>query len=100
MMAEGLWCVNVIGPDDVHAMPSLREAMRVAQRFNTYWMKRTEHESDKDYVMLWANVTQWPHDAEGHAADLQRHVEGFSLLTREERAAACAAHGLPFPEAA
>lgn len=88
-MAE-LWCVHVIGPDDVFAMPSLAMALKAAHRFNEAWLKRQDT-TDPNYVLIWANVTQWMHDDEGHAADLQReHLVIDDILTPDERAEAIA----------
>lgn len=69
-MIEPLWCVHVIGPDEVHATASLRDAVRAAHGFNTWWHPRTKDDSDADYVLMYANVAQWPHDAESHASSL------------------------------
>ncbi len=64
-----LWCVNIIGPDDLYPAASLEDAIRAAHAFNGWGLEKFPPE-DKDYVLMWANVTQWPHDPEGHATVL------------------------------
>lgn len=73
-MKEPLWCVNVIGPDDVYAHRTLLDAVKHAHELNAAFVKRwpLERETDESYVMLYANVCQWPHDAASHADALTR----------------------------
>lgn len=65
------WCVHVLGPDDLIAMPDYATAARSARRFNAWWHKyRTQREEDGvDLPETPAIVRPWPYDT-GHPAAL------------------------------
>jgi len=67
-----LWCVNIHGPDDVIAVGSYLDAVKVAKAFNDWWLKlRTEKPLDERLdPRMWAVPIEWPHDAEAHAISL------------------------------
>ena len=67
--AEFLWCVNVLGPDDLVAFESRAEAVKWATQMNAiFWAKEFNR---NDPIMNFI-VTQWPGKAEGHAENLAR----------------------------
>jgi hypothetical protein len=82
---EPLWCVHVIGPDEVHPAPSLRTAAIWAHRLNCSVLGRMppERDTDDNYVMCFANVTQWPHSDEQHAAGLEQAAREFDAPARQ-----------------
>lgn len=61
-----LWCVHVLGPDDVHAAPSKVEAERAAAHLSAYWKSSRP---DDDLVSF--EVIPWPHSAESHAESVR-----------------------------
>lgn len=63
-----LWCVNVIGPDDVHAAPDFKTAWRWAEAANADLAPR----ADALNVMWRCTVAVWPWDCASHAEDLKR----------------------------
>lgn len=78
-----LWCVNVIGPDDVIPAASLADALRAAHAFNEWSLEKQPPEDEAKYVLLWANVTQWPYGADVHAELLTGN--GGSALAQCQR---------------
>ncbi len=70
---EPLWCLHVLGPDEVHPAPDRATAQLWAAQF-TVWWQRTNPKPDRfDPIMSWI-VAEWPHDAERHAAGLERSI--------------------------
>lgn len=78
-MGDELWCVNVIGPDDVIPAASLEDALRAAHAFNAWSLEKQPPER-KDYVLLWANVTQWPYGKDSHVEGLADHGSALAQL--------------------
>lgn len=71
-----LWCVHIIGPDDVIAYPDRAAAEREVAIINTALQRRLcGREADENWPTLYATVAPWPHDAQSHAADLARNIE-------------------------
>lgn len=64
--APELWCMHVLGPDDVHPAPSKAAAEAAAERFNAHFGPIA---AEKE-VMCKAVVALWPHSPESHAASL------------------------------
>lgn len=58
-----LWCVNIIGPDDVIAAPNFKVANLWAWRFN---------EREKEDPAVYAALAIWPHSPESHAEFLAK----------------------------
>lgn len=56
-----LWCLHVIGPDDVHPAPSEAEARRAAKVMNEHY---------KDTPEISFEAAPWPYSAETHADDV------------------------------
>jgi len=66
---DHLWCLHIIGPDDVHPAPSKEQAERAATWVNARF-------SEVKDVLIKAEVIEWPHSPESHA----RGVAEFSKL--------------------
>lgn len=77
-MAE-LWCMHVIGPDDVHAAPDKETAQNWADWLNAEAAKSAAMIGEDD-PMVKATVAPWPYSAESHADDLPRAVAIFALV--------------------
>lgn len=69
-----LWCVNILGPDDVLAMPDWWAALEEANALNRYFARLDETRHESDPIMR-AVVVPWPHSAESHAEDLVKQAE-------------------------
>ncbi len=68
-----LWCLHVLGPDDVHPAPDRATAQLWAAQW-TVWNQRQRPEPHLfDPVMSWI-VAEWPHDAASHAAGLAQSI--------------------------
>lgn len=63
---EGLWCLHILGPDDIHAAPSKEHAERAAERFNEIYGPVAASAG----VMCRAVAAPWPHSPESHAEDV------------------------------
>lgn len=61
-----LWCVHVLGPDDVFAVKSHADAVSLADQMNRDVFA---HFGDTD-ILCFAYAAPWPHDHESHAAAL------------------------------
>jgi hypothetical protein len=64
-----LWCVHVIGPDDVHAQPSHAHAVAKADELNRALWSRADGPDD---LLCFAYADVWPWSAEAHAASLKQ----------------------------
>src|SRR5690348_719786 len=62
-----LWCVHIIGPDDVYAEPSHASAVADADKLNQSLWSRPNTPDD---VMCFAFADVWPWSAEEHAKAL------------------------------
>lgn len=62
-----LWCVHVLGSDDVMAAPSHLAAHTHAHELNKAMHSRPSTPAD---VLCFAYAAPWPHSAEDHAADV------------------------------
>lgn len=62
-----LWCVYVLGPDDVQAAPSYSAAVERAREINesVHGLKTGVRD-----ILCFAYAAPWPHTAEGHKANL------------------------------
>lgn len=68
-----LWCVHVIGPDDVYAESSHAQAVAKADELNrSVW---SQDKAPED-VCCFAYADVWPWSAEEHAAALLRNERG------------------------
>ncbi|EHK56853.1 hypothetical protein [Allomesorhizobium alhagi] len=77
-----LWCVNIIGPDDVVAVASYLEAIWQASAFNSWWVQyrtiKPLHEQLD--ARMWAAPIEWPHSAESHAESLASPPDEYAWL--------------------
>ena len=73
--APELWCLHILGPDDVHPAPSKAHAERAAEGFNKAF---GELSAGRD-VMCSAVAAPWPHSPESHAASVQDFIKNFMI---------------------
>lgn len=59
-----LWCVHVLGPDDVLAAPSHEAAVVAARELNK---RNHSRGTTVDDVMCFAYAAPWPHSKDAHA---------------------------------
>ena len=64
-----LWCVRVIGPDELYAEPSHASAVANAEKINRSLWSRADAPLD---VTCFAYADTWPYSAEQHADALAR----------------------------
>ncbi len=67
-MIETLWCVEILGPDDIIATESREVAQAMADGFNRWWREREDRHPDEPYME--ADVIEWPYDAASHQRKL------------------------------
>lgn len=85
---DTLWCVNVLGPDDVHACADRADAFRFALWLNLSYLGL--YDNLTPYVpTLQAVVIEWPHGRESHAEDLVRRDREEPRWTAGWREALC-----------
>lgn len=78
MSDEILWCVHVIGPDDVLAMTNYEAALFHADDLNAAMYARRGGKPRHEYdPVIIAHPMEWPWSAERHAADMARGEERF-----------------------
>jgi len=63
-----LWCVHVLGPDDVIAAPSHLAAATHAHELNKAVFSRV---GGPDDVLCFAYAAPWPHSAASHAESVK-----------------------------
>lgn len=61
--SEPLWCLHVLGMDDVHPAPSKAHAEKAAAWHNEQFKDQAERLG----ISIEAKVVPWPHSAESHA---------------------------------
>lgn len=66
-----LWCVNVMGPDDVYACRDRADAFRFALWLNLSYLGLYDDPRPHDPTVQ-AVVAEWPHSPGSHAEDLAR----------------------------
>lgn len=64
-----LWCVHVLGADDVYAAPSHDAAVVRARELNKTVFARVNTPDD---VLCFAYAAPWPHSKQAHADDMAR----------------------------
>tara|TARA_R110000751_G_scaffold307812_1_gene431802 strand:+ start:3349 stop:3624 length:276 start_codon:yes stop_codon:yes gene_type:complete len=64
-----LWCVHVLGADDVFAKATHAEAVENAAALNRAVHCRNDPPGD---ILCFAYAAPWPHDAESHAEDMRK----------------------------
>lgn len=82
-----LWCVHVLGMDDVHAEPSHAAAVASAARLNR--ATRANMPEGDNSVLLFGYAAPWPHSPESHAEALihQADQEAKWMAAKAARAA-------------
>ena len=73
--APELWCLHILGPDDVHPAPSKRHAEIAAEGFN----KIFGNVADESEVMCKAVVAPWPHSPASHAESVQEFIANWMI---------------------
>jgi len=69
-----LWCIHILGPDDVFPAPNRAEADAKAKELNTF-IGRHLHANDDDATpRLSVVVERWPYDAASHEEGLSQWV--------------------------
>lgn len=61
-MANELWCVHVLGPDDMHPAPSKEEAERAVAALS-------EYRRDDPHISF--EAIPWPYSETSHVADVK-----------------------------
>lgn len=86
--APVLWCVNIHGPDDVVAVASYLDAVKVAKAFNDWWLAyRTRKPLDERLdARMWATPIEWPYSAEDHAISLAAGSPEYDGFVRQAEA--------------
>lgn len=64
-----LWCVHVLGIDDVHAAPNHNAAVVHARELNKAIFSRVS--SNLNDVFCFSYAAPWPHSKESHAESLK-----------------------------
>lgn len=67
-----LYCVHVLGPDDIYAVASRDDAFRISQEMQAYFDEAFVRTDDKDAVLMEALPSLWAGSAEQHAAEINR----------------------------
>ena len=65
-----LWCVHILGMDDVHATTSHLEAVLQAQEHNNGFFSRPDLKADD--ILSFAYAAPWPHSKTSHADALAK----------------------------
>ncbi|HDS1222158.1 TPA: hypothetical protein QEF96_000828 [Stenotrophomonas maltophilia] len=68
--SEPLWCLHVLGMDDVHPAPSKAHAEKAAAWHNEQFKDQAERLG----ISIEAKVVPWPHSAESHAAGVAEFI--------------------------
>jgi len=72
-----LWCVNILGPNDVHAAENFEQAVVLCNRLNTFFSATNKPEHD---ILNLAIVARWPWGAMEHAEDLIETHQQFGAM--------------------
>lgn len=73
-MADELWCVHVLGPDSLIAMPDLETADRRAVEWNSMFGKIAAERGHNPFdPKCSAVVEKWTGSAKTHAEEIERH---------------------------
>lgn len=67
---EPLWCLHVLGMDDVHPAPSKAHAEKAAAWHN----EQFKEQAARLGISIEAKVVPWPHSAESHAAGVAEFI--------------------------
>jgi len=75
-----LWCVHILGPDDVLAAPSHEAASIHARELNKSLHSRLQAPND---ILCFAYPAPWPHSPEAHAEALKDWLKSEGVNTKE-----------------
>lgn len=78
-----LWCVHVVGPDDVHAAPDWETAARWAMMLNRILARSPDVENPPICI---AQVEPWPHSPVLHAETLPKSIADMTPLAESPSA--------------
>lgn len=67
-----LWCMHILGPDDVYPAPTKEHAELAAKALNAFHAARFSNSIYEPTME--AVVAPWPHSAESHAADVAKFI--------------------------
>jgi hypothetical protein len=70
---QGLWCLHVLGPDDVFPAPDRATAQLWAAQWTLWNLRHDPNPDGLDPVVNWA-VAPWPHSSETHADGLASSI--------------------------
>jgi len=76
-MDDQLWCVHILGPDDVYPAPSEAEANRAVAFMKDFWEKR--HPEDAALGMVGFEVIPWIYSPESHAEGVRTFYSEIGL---------------------
>jgi len=76
-----LWCVHIIGPDDLLAAPSHDAAAVYARELNKFHHARVPWPND---ILCFAYAAPWPGSKTSHAEDLKNWPADFDPLMLPE----------------
>ena len=65
-----LWCIHILGPDDIIAAPTYGEAIERAYELNLSIHERDHEPKD---LLCYAYVAPWPYSKEEHAKDIEEY---------------------------
>jgi|GEM_PF-1225858 len=72
---QELWCLHVLGMDDVHPAPSKAHAEKAAAWHN----EQFKDHATRLGISIEARVVPWPHSAESHAAGLAEFIPDWLI---------------------
>jgi hypothetical protein len=77
-----LWCVNIHGPDDVIAVASYLDAVKMANAFNAWWLAMREKKPlhEQYDARMWAVPLEWPYSAEIHTEAVASSSDEYDWL--------------------
>lgn len=79
-----LWCVNIQGPDDIIAMPDYVSAIKVANKFNAFWLREKEWRGQTVHdPRMWAIPIEWPGSEQSHAQSLAAPSTEYEAMVAE-----------------
>ena len=70
-----LWCVHVLGMDDVHAAPNHGAAVVGAREMNKALFSQLSNAND---FLCFCYAAPWPHSDDDHTEDLKEWVNFFA----------------------
>lgn len=78
-----LWCMHILGPDDVYPAPTKEHAELAAKALNAFHAARSSNSIYEPKME--AVVAPWPHSAESHAADVAKFIPEWIIPASQLR---------------